>query len=223
MKRAIALIFASALLLPACVTGPKSPDAIEQETSGSYKRYLDEEQTAVIITGAYNNIELPEIKNFRELIEWEDEDGNIYETDFADETSPLYIKGRNGIVYLAIRVAPGKYKLNNFMIRSSNANYSAEADFKNRYRANFEIADGEVMFVGILRTSMNLFGMDRSFPGKVTSNISTFLENGKEDLYKITGFYNAVTRKPVKTNVMYWNDSTPAKEETLLLQRKTVK
>ncbi len=218
MKNLFLIPFLAFFMFCGCVTA-KSPEAVTQETSGSYKRYQDDKLTSAIIVGAYNNIEIGELKNFRESVEWIDAENNLYTMDFSDETNPLYIKGRNNIIYIAIRVAPGKYTLNNFAFKAREDNKTYSINCAKRYKASFEIGDKEVVFVGILKTMFGKFQSGSlNEAGETEVKINTVLENGKDDLYKITAFYNAVTKMPVKTNVMYWNDSQPAKNEVLTIK-----
>ena len=215
MKKVL-LFFVAVLAVSGCVAS-KSPDAVQQEMSGSYKRDFGGKKASVVIIGAYNNLEFDDVKNFREVLQWSDAGGNIYITDFADKNNPLYIKGRYGINYIAIRVVPGKYTLKNFTIRWSAINYAFELDFGKRYSANFEIGEDEVLFVGILRTTFDKFTAEQlKLPGKTKIKVSSFIENGKEDLYKITNFYSMMTKIPVRTKVMYWGDSAPGNTETLV-------
>ena len=221
MKK-VAFLLISFLFLAGCIAS-KSPDAVEVKPSGSYKDVSDSRKTSVIIAGAYNNLEFDEgnFKDFRELFVWRDENGDLYNMDFADSSSPLYVRGRNNAVYLAIRVVPGKYKLHNFSIISSGKNYHGKVDFKNRYEATFYIDDNEVIFIGILRTTFDKFLSGKFDPdGETSLKIATFLENGKEDLYRITNFYSLATKKPVKTSIMYWNDTAPSRMETLVSRTK---
>ncbi|MDR1696388.1 MAG: hypothetical protein LBR69_07175 [Endomicrobium sp.] len=221
MKR-IALVFISVLFAAGCVSS-KSPDAVEQEMSGSYKLDSDSKKTAVVIMGAYNNLEAGEIQNLSETLQWASADGEIAVTDFSDTNNPLYIKGRNGVNYIAVKVFPGKYTLKNFVIKWSDAAYDFNLDFGKRYSADFEIAEGEVMFVGIIRTTFAKFSeQELKLPGKTEIKVSSFLENGKEDLYRVTSFYNMITKKPVKTQVMYWNDSVPGSTQSLIAARQKV-
>ncbi|MDR1195480.1 MAG: hypothetical protein LBL00_03285 [Endomicrobium sp.] len=218
MKKIMLFFLAAGLMIAGCGI-PKSPESVDQEMSGVYKRTFDGERTAVIIAGAQNNVELPEISNFKEFIEWADQSGNIYPMDFGDETSPMYIKGRNAITYIAIRVLPGKYSLNNFLIRAANRQYYGEIDFKKRYEASFEVKADEVIFIGILKTVFE--GVPAEYlnrAGHTKIKAATYLENGKEDLYKITDFYKTITRSQVQTNIMYWNDPKFSKSEILLLE-----
>lgn len=217
MKKFTLLFIGSIFFLSGCFfTGQKSPDVIEVETSGSYKDQYDEKRNAVIITGAYNNLEFDSLRNFKEIISWTNEEGEVYIMDFSDETNPLYIKGRNNITYIAVRVAPGKYSLKDFSINLIDEEYQGNIKFSNRYQASFEIGENEVIFVGILRTTFDKFKLfEFNVPGRTSITVSTFLENGKEDLYRITNFYDRVTQKPVKSNIMFWNDTLPGNTEFL--------
>ena len=216
MKKNFLLFAALGFLFAGCIAA-KAPEAVEQTTDGGYRRVVDENYTSVIIVGAYSNLGFGEIKKFREVFEWEDQSGNTYIMDFADEGSPMYIQGRGDIVYIAIRVMPGKYKLKSFMTRSYDKDYYTLLDFKNRYTASFEIGDKEVMFIGILRTHYDKFNSENLNPGGTANlKVNTYLENGRQDLYKITTFYDAITKNKVKTNIMYWNDRTPEKNETII-------
>ncbi|MCL2335671.1 MAG: hypothetical protein FWC57_06360 [Endomicrobia bacterium] len=209
------LIFTGLVCITGCF-GPKSPDAVTQETSGGYRVTDDGEKTAVIIAGAYNNIEIGEIKNFRERIEWSDEKNNLYSMDFSDEGSPMYIKGRGNIIYIAVKVRPGSYKLNGFKLRAWDAAGFYNIDFGQRYSAAFSVAGGDVVFVGILRTLFDKFSFSKfNNPGSSDIKLAVYLENGKDDLYKIKNFYNLITSKEVKTSLMYWNDKYPGRTETV--------
>lgn len=217
MKKIMLFFMAAGLIVSGCGV-PKSPESVDQELSGGYKRTFDGEKTAVIIAGAQNNIELPEISNFKEFIEWRDLAGNVYPMDFGDEENPMYIKGRNGITYVAIRVLPGRYSLNNFLIRAANQHYYSEIDFKNRYNASFEIAVDEVVFIGILKTVFEGIPADKiNQTGEIKIKASTYLENGREDLYKIRDFYNAMTNSQTQSSIMYWDDPKSSKSEILFL------
>lgn len=219
MKKFFLFFFAACFLLAGCFAA-KAPEAVEQTTDGGYRIAVDENYTSVIIVGAYNNLEFGEIKKFREVFEWEDQNGNTYSMDFADEGSPMYIQGRNDIVYIAIRVMPGKYKLNSFLTRSYDNGAYTLLNFNNRYTANFEIGDKEVVFIGIIKTHYDKFNSESLSPGGTAKlTVGAFLENGKQDLYKITNFYDAITKNKVKTNIMYWNDNTPGKTETLVMTK----
>lgn len=219
MKRYFLLLFTAAFLFTGCFAA-KAPEAVEQITDGGYKGTIDDKHTSVIIVGAYNNLEFGEIKKFREIFEWVDQSGNTYTMDFADEGSPMYIQGRGDIVYIAIRVMPGKYSLRSFMIRSYDKDSYTLLNFKNRYRANFEIADEEVMFIGILRTHYDKYKSENLSPGGTAKiKVNSYLENGKDDLYKITNFYDAITKSKVKTNIMYWNDTNPEQIETVIMTK----
>jgi hypothetical protein len=141
--------------------------------------------------------------------------------DFNDSSSPLYIMGRNGVVFIAVRVPPGKYFLKDFSIGASENGYAARAGFKNRYAASFEIGEDEAVFIGILATSFDKFASEYFNPeGNTQIKISTKLENGKADLYRITNFYNMVTRMPVQTNIMFWEDKSPMQTAILKSQTK---
>ncbi|MCL2390322.1 MAG: membrane lipoprotein lipid attachment site-containing protein [Endomicrobia bacterium] len=215
MKKLL-LFFIAVFVVSGCAAS-KSPDVVKQEMSGSYKRELNSKKTSVVIIGAYNNLEFDDVKNFREVLQWSDGHGNIHLTDFADKNNPLYIQGRHGVNYIAVKVLPGKYTLKNFIIRWSAINYAFELNFGKRYSANFEIGENEVLFVGILRTTFDKFTAEQlKLPGETKIKVSSFIENGKEDLYKITNFYSMMTKTPVITKVMYWNDSTPGNTETLI-------
>ncbi|MDR2426905.1 MAG: DUF4988 domain-containing protein [Endomicrobium sp.] len=218
MEKIILFFLTVGFIISGCGV-PKSPESVDQETSGGYKRTFADEKTSVIIAGAQNNIELPEIGNFKEFIEWTDQSGNIYPMDFGDDTSPMYIKGRNGITYIAIKVLPGKYKLNNFLIRAANSRYYSEIDFKKRYNASFEVKPDEVVFIGILKTFFEGAPAESSNRAEqMKIKAATYLENGKEDLYKITDFYNTITKSQVQTNIMYWNDPKFSKSEIMFLE-----
>ncbi|MCL2144836.1 MAG: hypothetical protein FWH43_05025 [Endomicrobia bacterium] len=218
MKKILLFFMAVGFVTAGCGV-PKSPDSVEQELSGGYKRTFDGEKTAVIIAGAQNNAELPEISHFKEFIEWTDRLGNVYPMDFGDETSPMYIKGRNGITYIAIKVLPGKYILNNFMLRAANENYYSEIDFKKRYNAFFEVKEDDVVFIGILKTFFEGISADKTNQtGEIKIKAATYLENGREDFYKISDFYNKVTNSQVQSNIMYWNDPKSSKNEILFLE-----
>jgi hypothetical protein len=218
MKKIMLFFLAAGLAISGCGV-PKSPESVEQELSGGYKRTFDGEKTAVIIAGAQNNIELPELNHFKEFIEWRDLADNLYPMDFGDETSPMYIKGRNGITYVAIKVLPGKYRLNNFMIRAANKHYYGEIDFKRRYEAFFEINADEVIFIGILKTFFEGMPADKiNKTGEIKIKAATYLENGREDFYKVSDFYNTITKSQVQSNIMYWNDPKSSKSEILFLQ-----
>ena len=211
-------VLAAGFIVSACSV-PRSPESIDQETSGSYKRTFYGEETAVIIAGAQNNVELPELANFKEFAEWKDEAGNLYPMDFGEEASPMYIKGRSGITYIAIKVLPGKYRLNNFMMRATNKQYYAEIDFKKRYEATFEVKADDVIFIGIMKTAFDGIPADKlNKTGEIKVKIATYLENGRDDLYKITDFYDAITTSKVQTNIMYWNDPSFSKNEILFLE-----
>ena len=217
MKKITLFLLAAGFAVSGCGV-PKSPDSVAQEISGSYKRIFDGEKTAVIIAGARNNVELAEITGFKEFIEWVDDSGNIYPMDFGDETKPMYIKGRSGITYVAIKVLPGKYRLNNFMIRAANRHYYSEIDFKRRYQASFEVNEDEVVFIGILKTFFEGIPADKiNQTGEIKVKISTYLENGRDDFYKVSDFYTTVTKSQVQPNIMYWNDQKASKSEILFL------
>jgi len=216
MKKSLFLFFAPLFIFAAGCVGPQSPDATPQEMSGGYRSTDEGEKTSVIIVGAYNNIETGDIKNFRETIQWSDAKNNLYSMDFSDEKNPMYIKGRGNIIYIAIKVRPGSYKLNNFSLRAFDAITVYTIDLGQRYSATFDIADGDAVFIGILKTSFDKFSFTKfNNPGNSDIKVTTYLENGKEDLYKIKNFYNLITRKEVKTNIMFWNDKTPERTETL--------
>ncbi|MCL2484448.1 MAG: hypothetical protein FWF00_00100 [Endomicrobia bacterium] len=213
------LLFSIAVLFFSGCVFSKSPDAVPQEMSGGYKykREYEAKKTSVVILGAYNNMEFDDVRNFREVLQWTHESGDVFITDFAEKNNPLYIEGRYGINYIAIRLLPGKYKLTNFTIRWSALNYHFELDFGKRYSANFEVAENQTLFVGILRTTFDKFTAEHlKLPGETKIRVSSFIENGKEDLYKITNFYNKVTKLPVTTKVMFWDDSAPNRKETLI-------
>jgi hypothetical protein len=217
MKKIVLFILVAVFTAAGCSV-PKSPESVAQETSGSYKRTFDGEKTAVIIAGAQNNIQLPEIDHFKEFIEWIDMSGNVYPMDFGDESSPMYIKGRNGITYVAIKVLPGKYRLNNFMIRAANSRYYSEIDFKKRYDAFFEVNADEVVFIGILKTFFEGIPADKlNQTGEIKVKAATYLENGREDFYKVSDFYTAITKSTVQSSIMYWNDPKSSKSEILFL------
>jgi hypothetical protein len=218
MKKIILCFLAACLAVSGCAV-PKSPESVEQELSGGYKRTFDGEKTSVIIAGAQNNIELPELNGFKEFIEWKDEPGNVYPMDFGEEENPMYIKGRNGITYVAVRVLPGKYSLNNFMVRAANRKYYGEIDFKKRYNSSFEVKADEVVFIGILKTVFEGLPADKiNQTGAIKIKAATYLENGREDLYKIKDFYNAVTRSQMQSRIMYWDDPKSSKSEILFLE-----
>ena len=216
MKKTLFLFLAPLFIFAAGCVGPQSPDATPQEMSGGYRGAGDSEKTSVIIVGAYNNIEINDIKNFRETIQWSDAKNNLYSMDFSDEKNPMYIKGRGNIIYIAINVRPGSYKLNDFSLRTSDANGVYTIDLGQRYSATFDIADGDAVFIGILRTSFDKFSFTKfNNPGNSDIKLATYLENGQEDLYKIKSFYNLITKKEVKTNIMFWKDKFPGRTETL--------
>lgn len=218
MKKAMLFFLAAGFVIAGCGV-PKSPQSVEQEISGGYKRSFDGEKTAVVIAGAYNNIELPEINNFKEFVEWTDQYGNVYPMDFGDENSPMYIKGRHGITYVAVKVLPGKYILNNFMVRAANHQYYSEIDFRKRYNASFEVKADDVIFIGILKTDFEGIPADKlNQKGEIKVKAATYLENGKEDLYKIRDFYNLITKSQMQTSIMYWNDPKSSKSEILFLE-----
>lgn len=217
MKKIMLFFMAAGLVFSGCSV-PKSPESVEQEVSGGYKRSFDGERTAVIIAGAQNNIELPEINHFKEFIEWADQSGNVYPMDFGEEENPMFIKGRNGITYVAIKVLPGKYRLNNFLIRAANHQYYSEIDFKKRYTASFEVNADEVVFIGILKTVFEGIPNDKlNQTGEIKVKVATYLENGREDLYKIRDFYNAMTKSQMQSDIMYWDDPKASKSEILFL------
>jgi hypothetical protein len=214
-------VLCSFAFLSGCFFTPKSPDAVEQKKSGGYNAGAASKKTSAVIVGAYNNLAFETVKNFKEKITWIDEQGAEYEMDFNDSSSPLYIMGRNGVVFIAVRVPPGKYMLKNFSIRASDGGYSAQTEFNNRYLANFEIGQDQAVFIGILATVFDKFASEPFNPqGAATIKISTKLENGKTDLYRITNFYNMVTKMPVQTNIMFWEDKNPMQTAIIKSQQQ---
>jgi len=157
---------------------------------------------AVIILQEQNNI--PSDIKLHGRLTFTDYDGKEYTFNLSDTS--------------VIMLDPGIYTLKNFTLYGQSGYWTTHIDYANRYRARFNIAAGDIIYLGCLNTQTMFSGEEKHQPENNQKSreiiTATKLENKVDSLP--SHFLSALqkqTSSPLKIRLLSWTD-TSAKEVT---------
>ena len=127
---------------------------------------------------------------------------------FSDYEGKKYNFDINGASVFMLN--PGEYKLENFKLYGKSGYWSSQVDYGNRYQAYFNIAVGDVIYLGKIETKIL---HDKLLQGESAPNRKEIVTNSevKDDFMSLPpAFWSAIYKyagKGITTKIMSWKDN----------------